>query len=79
MLFSGLPPLVREGDEFSAMFTLRNTTDKSLPGRIRVEDAGADRQGNDDARGRGSQGHQRAGAGADRGSEAELGNRRDRG
>jgi alpha-2-macroglobulin len=31
MLFSGLPPLVREGDEFTAMFTLRNTTDKSLP------------------------------------------------
>ena len=31
MLFSGLPPLVREGDEFTAMFTLRNTTDKPLP------------------------------------------------
>ena len=31
MLFSGLPPLVREGDEFTAMFTLRNTTDKTLP------------------------------------------------
>src|SRR5262249_23867375 len=26
MLFSGLPPVVREQDEFSAMFTLRNTT-----------------------------------------------------
>jgi len=31
MLFSGLPPLVREGDEFSAMFTLRNTTANALP------------------------------------------------
>ena len=31
MLFSGLPPLVREGDEFTAMFTVRNTTDKQLP------------------------------------------------
>src|SRR5262249_21696160 len=26
MLFSGLPPLVREQDDFTAMFTLRNTT-----------------------------------------------------
>jgi uncharacterized protein YfaS (alpha-2-macroglobulin family) len=26
MLFSGLPPVVREQDEFTAMFTLRNTT-----------------------------------------------------
>jgi uncharacterized protein YfaS (alpha-2-macroglobulin family) len=31
MLLSGLPPLVREGDEFAAMFTLRNTTEKVLP------------------------------------------------
>ncbi|HEX5611132.1 MAG TPA: alpha-2-macroglobulin family protein, partial [Burkholderiales bacterium] len=31
MLFSGLPPLVREGDEFTAMFTLRNTTASALP------------------------------------------------
>jgi len=31
MLLSGLPPLVREGDEFTAMFTLRNTTAKALP------------------------------------------------
>src|SRR5262249_2340758 len=30
MLFSGLPPLVREGDEFAAMFTARNTTAKPL-------------------------------------------------
>jgi uncharacterized protein YfaS (alpha-2-macroglobulin family) len=31
MLLSGLPQAVREGDEFAAMFTVRNTTDKSLP------------------------------------------------
>ncbi len=30
MLLSGLPPLVREGDEFDAMFTARNTTGKAL-------------------------------------------------
>ena len=31
MLLSGLPPLVREQDEFAAMFTLRNTTSAALP------------------------------------------------
>lgn len=31
MLLSGLPPVVREGDEFTAMFTVRNTTDRALP------------------------------------------------
>lgn len=30
MLFSGLPPVVREQDEFTAMFTLRNTTAQPL-------------------------------------------------
>ena len=30
MLFSGLPPLVREGDEFAGLFTLRNTTAQPL-------------------------------------------------
>lgn len=30
MLLSGLPQVVREGDEFAAMFTVRNTTDKAL-------------------------------------------------
>ncbi|HEV7802333.1 MAG TPA: alpha-2-macroglobulin family protein, partial [Burkholderiales bacterium] len=30
MLFSGLPPVVREQDEFSAMFTLRNATPQPL-------------------------------------------------
>mgnify|MGYP003335672722 CR=1 FL=1 len=34
MLFSGLPPVVREQDEFSAMFTLRNTTDKPLTAEL---------------------------------------------
>ncbi len=29
-IFSGLPPLVRMGDEFGANFTLRNTTDKAV-------------------------------------------------
>ncbi len=31
MLLSGLPQVVREGDEFAAMFTVRNTTDRALP------------------------------------------------
>jgi uncharacterized protein YfaS (alpha-2-macroglobulin family) len=30
MLLSGLPQVVREGDEFAAMFTVRNTTDRTL-------------------------------------------------
>lgn len=29
-IISGLPPLVREGDQFRAQFTLRNTTDKDM-------------------------------------------------
>jgi len=29
-LISGLPPLVREGDSFSAMLTLRNTTERAM-------------------------------------------------
>ncbi len=29
-IFSGLPPLVRTGDEYGATFTLRNTTDKAM-------------------------------------------------
>jgi alpha-2-macroglobulin len=31
MLFSGIPPLVREGDEFTAVVTVRNATDRSMP------------------------------------------------
>ena len=34
MLFAGLPPVVREQDDFSAMFTLRNTTSAALDARI---------------------------------------------
>ena len=30
MLFSGVPPLVREGDQFSAIFTLRNASEESV-------------------------------------------------
>jgi uncharacterized protein YfaS (alpha-2-macroglobulin family) len=30
MILSGLPPLVREGDQFKAGFTLRNTTNRSM-------------------------------------------------
>ncbi len=30
MLFAGLPPLVREGDRFRALFTLRNTTPRPM-------------------------------------------------
>jgi uncharacterized protein YfaS (alpha-2-macroglobulin family) len=31
MVLSGLPPVVREGDQFRAEFTVRNTTEKPLP------------------------------------------------
>ncbi|HEV7731527.1 MAG TPA: MG2 domain-containing protein [Candidatus Binatia bacterium] len=31
MVLSGLPPVVREGDQFRADFTVRNTTERSLP------------------------------------------------
>ncbi|HUL55466.1 MAG TPA: MG2 domain-containing protein [Usitatibacter sp.] len=34
MLFAGLPPVVREQDDFSAMFTLRNTTASPLDARL---------------------------------------------
>jgi alpha-2-macroglobulin len=34
MLLAGLPPVVREQDDFSAMFTLRNTTAASLDTRL---------------------------------------------
>ena len=39
ILTSGLPPIVREGDRYSATVTVRNTTDH--PMRARVEAAGA--------------------------------------
>lgn len=34
MLFSGLPPVVREQDEYSAMFTLRNATAQPLSAKL---------------------------------------------
>ncbi len=34
MLLSGLPPLVREGDQFTALFTARNTTAQALATEI---------------------------------------------
>ena len=36
-LLSGLPPLVREGDEFSAMLTLRNTTAREMKVRATLQ------------------------------------------
>jgi uncharacterized protein YfaS (alpha-2-macroglobulin family) len=38
-VLSGLPPLVRDGDQFSAMLTLRNTTAREM--KIRVTLAGS--------------------------------------
>jgi uncharacterized protein YfaS (alpha-2-macroglobulin family) len=35
MLFSGLPPLVRQGDRLPAQFTLRNTTERALEIEVR--------------------------------------------
>jgi uncharacterized protein YfaS (alpha-2-macroglobulin family) len=34
MLFSGIPPLVRQGDRFRSTFTVRNTTERALQVRI---------------------------------------------
>lgn len=34
MIFSGLPPLVREGDKYRAEFTLRNTTDHVIEAEV---------------------------------------------
>ncbi len=44
MLFSGLPPVVREQDEYAAMFTLRNATAQPISARFtwRVRDRPAD-------------------------------------
>jgi uncharacterized protein YfaS (alpha-2-macroglobulin family) len=36
-IISGLPPLVREGDQFQAMLTLRNTTKRPLQVRLRAK------------------------------------------
>ncbi len=37
ILLSGLPPVVREGDKFAATFTVRNTTNASMPIEVRAE------------------------------------------
>jgi uncharacterized protein YfaS (alpha-2-macroglobulin family) len=42
-LLSGLPPLVREGDQFQAMLTLRNTTGREM--KLRASLAGAANSG----------------------------------
>jgi uncharacterized protein YfaS (alpha-2-macroglobulin family) len=34
MIFSGVPPLVREGDKYRAEFTLRNTTDRVIEAEV---------------------------------------------
>ncbi len=44
----GLPPLVRDGDQFSAMLTLRNTTPREM--KVRVTLQGTARVGDDIAR-----------------------------
>ncbi|MBK6854445.1 MAG: alpha-2-macroglobulin [Burkholderiales bacterium] len=36
-IISGVPPLVREGDRYLAMFTLRNTTDKPVDAQLSVQ------------------------------------------
>lgn len=47
-LLPGLPPLVREGDQFSAMLTLRNTTSREM--KVRATLQGTARVGDDIAR-----------------------------
>ncbi|HLW25202.1 MAG TPA: MG2 domain-containing protein [Steroidobacteraceae bacterium] len=39
ILVPGLPPLVREGDRYTATFTLRNTTDRSQSAQVRASSA----------------------------------------
>ncbi|MDF9392051.1 MULTISPECIES: alpha-2-macroglobulin family protein [Methylococcus] len=34
MLYSGLPPMVREGDHFRAIFNVRNATDRKIAGQL---------------------------------------------
>ncbi|MET0333054.1 MAG: MG2 domain-containing protein [Rhizobacter sp.] len=47
-MLPGLPPLVREGDQFSAMLTLRNTTTREM--KVRATLQGTARTGDDIAR-----------------------------
>ncbi len=89
MLFSGLPPVVREQDEFSAMFTLRNATAQPLdvefawtrarPARRRpARENARQRRSERRARSERSQACVRAGASAGRPRAPVLGNRRER-
>lgn len=41
-LISGLPPLVREGDQFQAMLTLRNTTKRAMQVKLHAKVSGLD-------------------------------------
>jgi uncharacterized protein YfaS (alpha-2-macroglobulin family) len=40
MLLSGLPPFIREGDQFPAQFTVRNTTDRKMQVSVTGQAAG---------------------------------------
>ena len=44
ILFSGIPPLVRQGDRFRCMFTVRNTTERAMQVRVvsRIEGVAAE-------------------------------------
>lgn len=37
MLYSGLPPMVREGDRFRAIFNVRNATDRKISGQLNAK------------------------------------------
>ena len=43
-VLAGLPPLVREGDQFAAMLTLRNTTAREMKVRATLAGHGEQRQ-----------------------------------
>ena len=40
-IISGLPPLVREGDRYTAMFTLRNTSARAMNVAVQIKTSGA--------------------------------------
>ncbi|KWT82914.1 alpha-2-macroglobulin family protein [Candidatus Magnetominusculus xianensis] len=42
MIFSGIPPLVRTGDKFTAGFTVRNTTEKAIDAHAELSVKGSD-------------------------------------
>jgi len=45
ILQSGLPPLVREGDRYSATFTVRNTSDRAMNVHVQASSVGLGAQG----------------------------------